>query len=194
MDRKKPLPQEFYRHFEDKLYQIIAVAKHAETGEELVVYQALYGTYEIYAEPLSLFMSETDHKNDSGARQKYRFEKVFPGKEADMELQEKKVSVRNKSVKNTESINTLKKQEPAEFKDAGGDRPNPDLMEFLDADTLEKKRRILIGMRTRITDRLIDDLAASLDVTVEKGELDERYRDLLTCVETMERFEVNRLR
>lgn len=164
MDRKKPLPQEFYRHFEDKLYQIIAVAKHAETGEELVVYQALYGTYEIYAEPLSLFMSETDHKNDSGVRQKYRFEKVFPGKE------------------------------PAEFEDAGGDRPNPDLMEFLDADTLEQKRRILIGMRTRITDRLIDDLAASLDVTVEKGELDERYRDLLTCVETMERFEVNRLR
>ena len=49
-------------------------------------------------------------------------------------------------------------------------------------------------MRNRITDRLIDDLAAALDVTVEDGDLDERYRNLLFCVDTMERFEVNRLR
>ena len=74
------------------------------------------------------------------------------------------------------------------------ERPNPDLMEFLDEDTFEQKKRILIGMRNRITDRLIDDLAAALDVTVEDGDLDERYRNLLFCVDTMERFEVNRLR
>lgn len=67
-------------------------------------------------------------------------------------------------------------------------------MEFLDADTMEQKKRILIGMRDRITDRLIDDIAASLDVAIGKGEVSERYKSLMVCVDTLERFEVNRLR
>jgi hypothetical protein len=184
MERKKPEPHEFYRHFKNKLYQVIAVAQHSETGEELVIYQALYGSYGIYARPLEMFMSEVDHEKYPMVKQKYRFEKVIPGHtDSGMDIAKTSVETPEKAEVLPESV-TLPEEE----------RPNPDLMEFLDADTFEQKKRILVGMRNRITDRLIDDLAAALDVTVEDGDLDERYRNLLFCVDTMERFEVNRLR
>ena len=169
MEREKPAPQEVYRHFKNNLYQIITLAVHSETKEELVIYQALYGEFGIYARPLEMFMSEVDHEKYPQVRQKYRFEKVSAGEEAQREEEQQK-------------------EEQQE------ELPDMDLMKFLDADSMEEKRRILIAMKPRITDRLINDIAASLDITVDEGELEKRYKDLLYCVETMNRFEVDRLR
>lgn len=44
-----------YRHYKGNEYEVIGVAKHSETLEELVVYRALYGEHALWARPKAMF-------------------------------------------------------------------------------------------------------------------------------------------
>lgn len=44
-----------YRHYKDKLYEVIGVARHSETEELHVVYRPLYGDRELWIRPLTMF-------------------------------------------------------------------------------------------------------------------------------------------
>lgn len=179
MDRT-PKPGELYRHFKNKLYQIVTVATHSETGEKLVIYQALYDDFGVYARPLDMFVSEVDHEKYPDVKQKYRFERVT--------IKDKPEDMLRKSISSDAC------HEPVPDADAG-QAPNPRLMEFLDADTFEEKYNILVSMRDTITDRLIDDIAVVMDVVVPEGPLQKRYDDLKNTIKTRQYYEFsNRLR
>ena len=62
-------------HDNEYLYKIIGFARHTETGEDLVVYRALYGGKELFARPAEMFYSEVDHEKYPDIKQKYRLEK-----------------------------------------------------------------------------------------------------------------------
>lgn len=186
-------PGQIYRHFKGNLYQIVTVAIHSENGEKLVIYQKLYGDYAVHARPYDMFLSEVDRQKYPDIKQKYRFELV------DNEIK----SNRNVDAGIKESINltddiiiddNLNIDNSIESGDSEEEGADKRLIEFLDADTFEEKRRVLINIKDGITDRLIDDMAAAIDVTVDEGDIDTRFMSLLNCINTRAKYEVNRFR
>ncbi|MBR1862030.1 MAG: DUF1653 domain-containing protein [Lachnospiraceae bacterium] len=81
-----PKPQEVYRHFKGNMYRVLAVAKHSETGEKLVVYQSLNDENDAYARPLEMFMSPVDKEKYPDAKQEMRFELTSEADQDDADL------------------------------------------------------------------------------------------------------------
>lgn len=49
------IPTGRYRHYKGKEYEVIGIARHSETEEELVVYRTLYGNFDLWVRPLTMF-------------------------------------------------------------------------------------------------------------------------------------------
>lgn len=60
-----------YRHFKGNLYEVIGVARHSETQEEMVVYRALYGEYGLWVRPAAMWTETVDRDGYYGPRFQY---------------------------------------------------------------------------------------------------------------------------
>ena len=57
-----------YRHFKGNLYRLITIARHSETLEEMVVYQALYGEGGYWVRPAAMWDEHVEKEGYSGPR------------------------------------------------------------------------------------------------------------------------------
>lgn len=191
--REIPKPGEFYRHFKMKYYQIIAVATHSETREQMVVYQALYGDFGIYVRPLSMFISEVDHEKYPEALQTYRFERVdCPGVSSEtLECVEK--TAKNNQGKEPEPVEKHVSEEKGMV--SGEEEVfvmDPEVESFLDAETYREKLDILMSLGNDITEKQLHDMAVTLDVTIDGGDKEDKFMSLVHCLRTLARFEIKR--
>lgn len=218
-----PRPHEIYRHFKGDLYQVTAVAEHTETGEQLVIYQALYGDFKTYARPLAMFVSRVDRKKNPEAQQDFRFQLQGPeagrqqaetdeegaasgqaeaGGYAAAQVRQEAASgegtVTEQPEDGVSATGRAEAQAAAENGDAAGEEGelalDPMLLEFLDSDSYEEKLNILAGLHHRITDEMLTTMAIACDIEISSGEIEERYEALKACLLTLEHYECNRLR
>ena len=210
-----PKPHEIYKHFKGNLYQIVTIAQHSETGEQLVIYQAMYGDFKTYARPLAMFTSEVDKVKYPEVQQRFRFE--LQGADADRQTREtdevnggqtttqavptataRDAAIWTAQAAAVQDAATVAAQATAQPASVETQPEEPELdplvLEFLDADSYEQKLNILAGLHHRITDEMITTMAIACDIEVNDGETEERYEELKNCLLTMEKFECNRLR
>ena len=188
-----PKPHEIYKHFKGNLYQVVTIAEHSETGEQLVIYQALYGDFKTYARPLVMFTGEVDRQRYPEVTQRFRFE--LQGKDADRQIRETEAAGVEHPVSTQTTVTasqpaaaqatpivaqniaaqatataaqtTIAPVSPAEDEEPALD---PLVLEFLDADSYEEKLNILAGLHHRITNEMITTMAISCDIEVNDGE------------------------
>ena len=231
-----PQAGEIYQHFKGKLYRIVTLATHTETGEQLVIYQALYGEFQVFARPLSMFLEKVDAKKYPDAAGKDRFMRI-PMAEAAAVPQpvpapsENPVESRPAAMPSENPVepqsaaapseNPVEPQSaaapsenpvesrpaaapsenPVESQSAAAPsenpiepQPDPGLLAFLDADSYEEKLEVFASLEGKVDLHMLNAIAASLDLELSEGSLEEQYDTLKNCLMTLERYECNRLR
>ena len=175
---KTPRAGEIFYLTKDKPYQIITFGIHKETCESMVIYQALFGDYSTFVLPLSKFMEELytiSSKEHADAVKIQRLENASDEHPVNEQTNEK----------NNDTSFTAKMAVTD-----SDDKVNEILLRFLDAGSYTEKLEIITTNIKAIDDRLINDMAASLDCIVEDGPVEQRLQELIYCLKQLSRFEV----
>ncbi len=210
---RKVRPGEFYRHFKNKLYQVLAVAVHSETGEEMVVYQALYGDYRVYVRPYHMFVSEVDREKYPQAQQKYRFQQVTPGQdtagpggknravETVRPIETAQAVETARPIETAQPIETARPMEEAAAGEAAGRKEPPPsgtasqvLLEFLDSGEYRDRLAILKRMEKTATQKELDSIYTVLDMKPQKGTIKEQLGAVADYLAMQHRYEGRHLR
>ena len=76
MTKQKVLIGKNYRYVDGTIYRVCGVAKNVETSQNLVIYQAQHGQFELFALPFEQFFAPVDHSSFPNAKQNNLFEPI----------------------------------------------------------------------------------------------------------------------
>ena len=172
-DRNIPAPFERFKHFKGGEYQVLMIAEDAGTGENVVVYQALYPPYRIYTRNLEEFLSDVDRDKYPDAAQKERFAPMHPEK--------------------MHSVEPATPSQPVADKRSEG-QINPALLKFLDAGTVEEKLAVLYEIRDEITPEILTPMELSLGMEPIDDTVEKRVRLIKETLTVRDQYEKRRLR
>ena len=154
-----------------------------------------------------MFISEVDHNKYPEVKYKYRFSLVLQ-ENRNLSIEKKEVSIDKKGVSiDKREVPIDKREVPIDKKEVSIDKKGVStdkkeeeqnksyeyMIKFLDENDLEKKLLILDEMKSFITDGMIDNIAASLDIVIDDGELDQRFMELKYAIHTKAKYESERI-
>lgn len=212
MERKIPVPGSFYRHFKGNIYQIRDIATHSETGEKMVVYQAMYPPFGTWVRPLAMFLERVDNRKYPNARQQYRFEQIVW-----KNTQNRENPSEDKGTAESPSENDGLEKKTGSVVEIPDDRLKQIIMEgqaeklltgvmqreeiaqkglmlILDAHNYNEKRKLFLGLRQYLEETHLSSIAVALDIVLEDGDAGEHFDAILYCLEKWEQYEGGRLR
>ena len=186
----KPVPGEFYRRFNDRLCQIIALAKDSENLHEVVVYQELYGKFQLYVCPLREFLGEIDMRQHPDAVRRKNFERVV-FQDDDDELLRPSRRMADTERRNGDAGRSSDRRENS----LPGRREMSDVLEeFLDLQTKSDKILYMEHHKQEMTSSILCSIAHSLDFVEKETDLELRFYDIIRYLRTLQRYESSRLR
>ena len=133
-------------------------------------------------------MEEVDRNKYPNTSQQYRFELQSAMAENEMVIRHTtdKAEEQIQEEKQVVSVTENEMQEELNI--------DPLVLEFLDADSYERRLEILSMLHCRIDDEMINTMAVAVDIEIKEGDIEERYDELKNCLLTFEKYECNRLR
>jgi response regulator of citrate/malate metabolism len=140
----------------------------------MVVYQALYGTFDVYVRPLSMFTSEVDHEKYPDVVQKYRFERV--------------------DLTSASDVNQPDGEQKEETTKEEHDGPNKNLLAFLDAETYYDKLEVLKTLKDKFTAEELLAICEIMDIGRADSEPEEKYYAVERYLELQIKYDGTRLR
>lgn len=193
-------PGIWFKTQKGKYCQLITIALNEETGEKVAVYQRLYGDFKTCVMKRDIFLQQMKPVLQSKVtkpRADRNMARQGTGDREQIKIEETRLEEIKKAVARVEAEKENK--EKAGREDFSGSQLESDedeatrvLMAFLEADTYREKRNIFGNMRNKDNIRILRNIAASLDLSLDYDKAEDYYDAIMSCLSARVRFEVTR--
>lgn len=193
----RPKANEIYKHFKGNMYQIVDIAIDSETGNELVIYRALYAPFTTYARELSMFMSKVDRDKYPSATQEQRFELVVFDDETKNRCEAitpntSTTSTTSNSEETHVRVNSVNENRAVETVDerAAKSGISPVLLRFLETEGVAAQIECLTEIREQLTPEIMTSIEFSIGMEeAQRGDVYERYRGVKNYLDLKRKYE-----